>query len=135
QETLGVARQHGLDVAYLEAQLGRLGNTPYTLAEVHLESEGRPFAPSSMLNAVRRDAVENLQKLQSAPRPMEIHPAASLPAASLPTPSVLPTPPSSPTLHLLVRTAGQLDAAVEFRPASITLDYLDLYGLRPSLDR
>jgi putative protease len=38
-------------------------------------------------------------------------------------------------LHLLVRNAAQLDAALSLNPASITLDYLDLYGLRPSLDR
>jgi putative protease len=31
--------------------------------------------------------------------------------------------------------AEQLDAAIALAPASITLDYLDLYGLRPSLDR
>ena len=38
-------------------------------------------------------------------------------------------------LHLLVRTPEQLEAAIALAPASITLDYLDLYGLRPSLDR
>jgi putative protease len=42
---------------------------------------------------------------------------------------------SPPSLHLLVRTPEQLDAAIHSRPASITLDYLDLYGLKPSLDR
>jgi len=36
---------------------------------------------------------------------------------------------------LLVRTPEQLEAAIEVRPSSITLDYLDLYGLRPSLER
>jgi putative protease len=37
----------------------------------------------------------------------------------------------------LVRTPEQLDAALSLTPApaSITLDYLDLYGLRPSIDR
>jgi putative protease len=35
----------------------------------------------------------------------------------------------------LVRTPAQLDAALEARPASITLDYLDLYGLKPSVER
>src|SRR5215469_9970688 len=40
-----------------------------------------------------------------------------------------------PALHLLVRTPYQLDAAIDFHPATITLDYLDLYGLRPSLER
>jgi putative protease len=39
------------------------------------------------------------------------------------------------SLHLLVRTPEQLDAAIVLRPASITLDYLDLYGLRPSVER
>ena len=29
----------------------------------------------------------------------------------------------------------QLDAALELRPASITLDYLELYGLRPAVER
>jgi putative protease len=38
-------------------------------------------------------------------------------------------------LHLLVRTPEQLEAAIGFRPASITLDYLDLYGLRPSVEQ
>jgi putative protease len=38
-------------------------------------------------------------------------------------------------LHILVRTPEQLDAALELAPASITLDYLDLYGLRPSVER
>jgi putative protease len=41
----------------------------------------------------------------------------------------------SPQLHLLVRTPEQLDAAISVRPASITLDYLDLYGLRPAVER
>jgi putative protease len=38
-------------------------------------------------------------------------------------------------LHLLVRTAEQLEAALQLAPASITLDYLDLYGLKPSVER
>ena len=41
----------------------------------------------------------------------------------------------SPQLHLLVRTAEQLDAAIQSRPDSITLDYLELYGLRPSVEK
>jgi putative protease len=35
---------------------------------------------------------------------------------------------------LLVRTPEQLEATIELRPASITLDYLDLYGLKPSIE-
>jgi putative protease len=50
---LGAARHRAIDEEYLRAQLGRLGNTPYELAEVELEIAGAPFAPSSMLNQLR----------------------------------------------------------------------------------
>jgi len=42
---------------------------------------------------------------------------------------------ATPQLHLLIRTAEQLDAAIDARPASITLDYLELYGLRPAVEK
>jgi putative protease len=35
----------------------------------------------------------------------------------------------------LVRTLEQLEAALEVKPVSITLDYLDLYGLRPAVEK
>ena len=144
EDRLGTARNRGLDVEYLTAQLGRLGNTPYELAGVELVVEGSPFAPSSLLNGVRRQAVERLQERQGAARPI-IRGACF----SLPTPaesrltddkSRSSVPPdrqakACPTMHLLLRTSEQLDAALALSPASITLDYLDLYGLRPSLDR
>ncbi len=127
------AQSRAIDEEYLAAQLGRLGNTQYELAGVSLDIEGSPFAPASLLNQLRREAVEGLQALQSAASPA----AVSDPVAALDRLSVLATDsePSAPQLHLLVRTPEQLDAALTVRPASITLDYLDLYGLRPSLDR
>ncbi|MFM7801355.1 MAG: hypothetical protein ACKO69_04290, partial [Limnohabitans sp.] len=38
-------------------------------------------------------------------------------------------------LHLLVRNDEQLGAAIGLKPASIMLDYLELYGLRPAVER
>jgi putative protease len=173
---LGAASQRAVDEPYLREQLGRLGNTPYELAAVELEIAGRPFAPSSLLNRMRREAVERLQEAQSerhpvvqaatsSPRPPAI--VASPCSAAPPRPSAAtgcsnstgtsgsrcraaPTqcvsahqaPHSAATawersaqLHLLVRTQAQLEAAIAVRPAEITLDYLDLYGLKPSLER
>jgi U32 family peptidase len=130
QSVLGTARSRGIDAAYLESQLGRLGNTPYELGAIELETAGAPFAPSSMLNQLRRDAVERLQQLQGQPRSFPVHPPAPRPAVPAP-----PVAHSSPGLHLLVRSPEQLDAALEVRPSGITLDYLDLYGLRPSIER
>ena len=126
---LGSARNRGLDEAYLSAQFGRLGNTPYELGELHLDTEGAPFAATSMLNRMRREAVERLQQRQGeTPRVVR---DISLQRAHPQRRSA----ETAPTVHLLVRTPEQLDAAIEIRPESITLDYLDLYGLRPSLDR
>jgi putative protease len=132
EERLGAARNRGLDVEYLTAQLGRLGNTPYELAGVELEVEGSPFAPSSLLNGVRREAVERLQERQGGA-------CFSLPfnlkQQDVQARAFAGQAKACPTLHLLLRTPEQLDAALALSPASITLDYLDLYGLRPSLDR
>jgi len=126
---LGTARARPLDREFLREQFSRLGNTPYQLAGVDLETSGSPFAPSSLLNQVRRDAVEKLQELQGRPRTVAVH------AVALPEPARHAAPPAAPELHLLVRTPAQLDAAIAVRPTSITLDYLDLYGLRPSIER
>jgi putative protease len=127
---LGAARNRAIDEEYLRAQLGRLGNTAYDLAELDLEITGAPFAPSSMLNQLRRDAVDQLQAEQGSVSPRA---AGSLPAfAAEDRPA---TRALAPSLHVLVRTAEQLDAALAVSPDSITLDYLDLYGLRPSIER
>jgi putative protease len=130
-EPLASARSQALDRDFLRAQFGRLGNTAYELAELELEIAGRPFAPSSLLNQVRRDAVERLEQGQSQPRPVAIRPVR-LPAAPF---QAAAEPPAEARLHLLVRNPEQLEAAIAAAPASITLDYLDLYGLKPSLER
>ncbi len=135
---LDTARDRGITLELLRDQLGRLGGTPYELGEIILDVKGSPFAPVSVLNQLRREAVERLQAGQLRTHRIEVHdPAASL--------AHLITPPQTQKgaianftgaqLHVLVRTPEQLDAALDLAPASITLDYLDFYGLRPSVDR
>jgi putative protease len=131
---LGAARNRAIDEAYLRAQLGRLGNTAYELGEVELEIAGAPFAPSSMLNQLRREAVERLQAAQGARWDRRSVCVVSQQSAAEDRPRKAMVCPTA-TLHLLVRTAEQLDAAIDVRPESITLDYLDLYGLKPSIER
>lgn len=134
-QPLGQAQTQALTKEYLQAQFSRLGNTPYELAELHLSQQGRPFAPSSMLNQLRREAVEQLTAQQSRPHSL----AVADPEATLAELLAGPVPASpemaTPQMHLLVRTPEQLAAALELRPASITLDYLDLYGLRPAVQQ
>jgi putative protease len=129
-QPLGPAQNRELTREYLEAQLGRLGATPYRLEQLTLSISGHPFAPASLLNQLRREAVARLASHQSEPPQRTIFDPA-LHARTLP---VRPRETES-RLHLLVRTPEQLEAAIEFRPDSVTLDYLDLYGLRPSVER
>jgi putative protease len=133
-QALPSAQARGLTQEILLTQLGRLGSTPYEIASLTVDLSGAPFAPASLLNHLRREAVERLQCLQATiPEPHSADPSAILHAALPVQPA--PTPPANLCLHLLVRTPAQLDAALDLAPASITLDYLDLYGLKPSVER
>jgi putative protease len=137
-DVLLASEKHPASVDFFRDQLGRLGNTPYTLNAVHPDIHGDPFVRSSLLNELRRQAVTQLELLQSENPHISVNSASdalhvALDVARKVGPSRREIGP--PELHLLVRTPEQLDAAIEIRPASITLDYLDLYGLRPAVDR
>jgi putative protease len=135
-EPLGRAQNRDLSADFLREQLGRLGGTPYALAELSLEVHGQPFAPSSMLNQLRRQAVAQLAKRQSQPRSLALpDPLEILQITLRQTTPIDPPETVTPQLHLLVRTPEQLEAAIDLRPASITLDYLELYGLRPAVEQ
>jgi putative protease len=135
-EPLPESQNRPLTADFARDQFSRLGNTSYQLGSLDLEIEGSPFAPASLLNQIRRQAVERLQSIQSTGSPVETHNAADALAHVLPQ-SARPsaTTAAAAALHLLVRTPEQLGAAIAVRPDSITLDYLDLYGLRPSVER
>jgi U32 family peptidase len=130
------ASSRTLDAEYLREQLGRLGGTPYWLDELELELKGNPFAPSSLLNSLRRQAVALLAESQGNPRSRSVNdPLTTLEDALMRADPEPLTPSAAPQLHLLVRTPEQLEAALALRPASITLDYLELYGLRPAVEQ
>ncbi len=132
--SLGAARNRGVSVESVREHLGRLGNTPYTLAGIDVEVSGAPFLPVSLLNRLRREAVERLQELQGRPRSLTVADTEAALAALSARPSVR-VPTERTMLDLLVRTPEQLETALDLRPDGITLDYLDLYGLRPAVER
>lgn len=131
---LGSATHRPLDPAFLREQLGRLGTSPYVLAELDVNIEGSPFAPASLLNQVRREAVEKLEGLQRRPVTRDVADPAERLDVALRRRQRDDVSPVTTSLHLLVRTPEQLNAALQTNPASITLDYLDLYGLKPSVE-
>ncbi|NJN17057.1 MAG: U32 family peptidase [Oscillochloris sp.] len=134
-EPLPAAANRPAAEAYLREQLGRLGNTPYQLAALKLDLRGTPFAPSSLLNQLRRSAVEQLAELQARPLPIQVGDAQAALAALSNRDQMPKAPVEQPQLHLLVRSGAQLAAAIAAQPASITLDYLELYGLRPAVEQ
>ncbi|MBW7884328.1 MAG: U32 family peptidase [Caldilineaceae bacterium] len=135
-DVLAQAQQRAITQEYIRSHVGRLGNTPYELIELELESGGEPFVPASLLNQLRREAVEQLLAQQSRPQPVTLHNPSAVLEEML---ALIGTPHAVESgvcfIHLLVRTPEQLEAALALRPASITLDYLDLYGLRPAVEQ
>lgn len=135
-DPLGAAHKRALSSEFLSEQLGRLGNTPYQLTDLELDIQGQPFAPSSLLNDLRRQAVELLIELQSQLPAITINdPEKTLAAVVNRSRTATNGGTAPPRLHLLVRTSDQLAAAINLQPASITLDYLDLFGLRSAVDQ
>lgn len=136
-EALTRANNRGVTPEYLHQQLGRLGNTAYRLEALAVETDGDAFIPGSLLNRLRQQAVEQLVIQQAQPPAAVIHDSLSVLETALSSvhhPHQT-GPVSAVNLHLLVRMPEQLDAALNLKPASITLDYLDLYGLHPAVEK
>jgi len=137
-EPLTHANSRSISAEYLHQQLSRLGNTTYQLHDLTADISGDPFIPSSLLNRLRQNAVEQLVSLQSQPESIVTHNAVSTLKEALSNVKRDPStglPATNARLHLLVRTPEQLETALELKPASITLDYLELYGLRPAVEQ
>ncbi len=135
-EPLVKAQNRALTVENLQQQLDRLGNTAYRLEAITTDIDGSPFIPASLLNRLRQQAIEQLVALQAQAPDVTVHnPIATLETALADIDRRQENTASKIHLHLLVRTPEQLDAAIAMTPASITLDYLELYGLRPSVEK
>lgn len=139
ESPLPEARNRALDAATLTEQVGKLGGTGLHLASLSADLQGAGFLPVSALNALRRDAVNQLVELRKqaperhpTPRLQPLLEAGSTPRSLQHESRHLD---AAPQLHVLVRTPEQLEAALAERPDSITLDYLELYGLKPSVER
>jgi putative protease len=73
---LAPATRHGLDEARLRDQLGRLGETPFTLGDVDVSGLGEDlFIPVSVLNDLRREATGILVRARHEKRDRAIEEA------------------------------------------------------------
>ena len=131
---LSEARNRALDADGLSEQLGKLGGTGYHLRDLQTELVGAGFLPVSALNALRREAVTLLTEARRLAPARQIAPKLTAALAGTLAGAAAPAASTS-KLHVLVRTPEQLDAALAEQPDSITLDYLELYGLKPSVEK
>lgn len=120
----------------LREQSGRLGGSPFRLESLAIERSANAFVPVSALNQLRRDAVGLLSGRLTS-RPIRTINRSLLESAVWRTGPArdMALRETEPHCHVLVRQPGQLDGAIAAQPDSITLDYLELYGLRASVDR
>ena len=146
EDPLEASKKRALDIDILNDKLGRLGGTPFHLGIINLLTSDEVFVPTSQLNQARRELVDELFETGGEITPIassaklsdELEQVAAKKAAWQEQGSNSNVDKTN-SLHLLVRTSEQLDAAILAAQttdvASITLDYLELYGLRPSVEK
>ena len=136
EEPLAAAEKRSLDADALTEKLGRLGGTPYHLNEIGFENDSPVFLPTSQLNQIRRELVDSLFEQSGELRSIAATPVVeTMLEQREPAASEASDQTGEVNLHVLVRSADQLDAAIAANPATITLDYLELYGLRDSVEK
>jgi U32 family peptidase len=119
------AHSQPLTAERLQAQFGRLGNTPFCLGTLTSHLEGAGLLPVSELNRLRRAIVEQLLAQRSQPQRWQLSPTASY-RDLLPSVTTV-SPPGIPQLIVLVRHLHQLPAALT---AGITTVYCEFEDLR-----
>ncbi len=129
EQPLELARRHPLTTELLQAQLGRLGGSVYTLAEVQAEIHGEPMAPLSVLGQLRKTLLEQLEASIAEPPARQVSPPGVL--TKLRETALGPAPTShataDPQLHVLCRSLTQLAAALA---SDIPLAYVEFADIR-----
>jgi putative protease len=122
------ARKHALTAEALRDQLGRLGDTPFELADVEARLPANAMVPRSVLNDLRRQVIGLIrQKRDAASRVAVAEPGALEHLRAGVTGLVHPSSllPHPCQLTVLVRTLDQLDAVLAHKPAMVYCDFED----------
>jgi putative protease len=138
EKPLEKAQKFPIDEATLREQLGRLGDTPFELGELIADIAGEPMAPKSVLNDLRRRAVEQLIAKRNAtsshaivePNALEHLRQRATAGATQPEPA---------SIYAMVRTLDQLDALLEWehelRPSMVYCDFEDVRRYKLAVER
>jgi putative protease len=119
------AQKFPLTTAVLREQIGRLGDTPFELGELKVDASGGPMVPKSVLNDLRRKAIEQLLQLRAKRQSHVIDDSDVLRRLRS---SLVGTPAGGAltALSVLTRTIEQLEAALAACPAMVYCDFEDI---------
>ena len=101
-----LAKNKPCDAAFLERQLGKLGNTAYQLDSLTAICDGKATVSAATLNALRRTAIEQLQAARKAANT----PQYTLAEVPLHLPKQPHSAPKKPNYWVQVQTMEQLQA-------------------------
>jgi putative protease len=132
EKTIEAANKFPFSEATAREQLSRLGDTPFELGTLTLDTDGKAMVPKSVLNELRRRVVEELlrgreRKAEIVERDVlgEIRAQIAAPAADNGA-----TAGDTPNLYVLVRTMEQLDAVLAhsgpMKPAMVYVEFEDV---------
>ncbi len=136
------AMKHPLSAESLREQCGRLGDTPYALGEVSLDAPEPIMVPKSVMNDLRRRAVEAISERTLADgRRRTVNPAA-LEEMRAEIAVSKSTEQAAPSLYVLARSLEQLDAVLAWqpesplaRPAMVYCDFEDVRRYREAVEK
>lgn len=128
---LSTAHTQPLTTEKLEAQLGRLGNTPFKLGTLTNALQGDVMIPVSALNRMRREIVEKLEEGRSRPKPWILNATG---AAQDLLPSSAAVPPAEPELIVLVRKRAQIQAALNAGIQTLYCEFEDPRAYREAVE-
>jgi putative protease len=128
EKALEEATKFPLSEAVAREQLARLGDTPYELAALSLDTEGRAMVPKSVLNDLRRRVIEAL--LRRRERRIAIAERDVLAERRGELLTGVPADAAS-HLYVLARTLEQLDAVLAFEgPLRPSMAYIEFEDVR-----
>ena len=124
-DPLAAAEKHPLSEALLRQQFGRLGKTAYVLRDVQLRMVGHPMVPLSVLGALRHEIIAQLDAAATAAR-WTLHGEPAAPRLLAALAGDRPAPASEPRLHVLCRSRGQVEVALQCGAGHLTIDLADV---------
>jgi putative protease len=135
---LEAAMKFPVTIESVREQIGRLGDTPFELRDLKLDAVDGPMVPKSLLNDLRRSAVEKLLSNRTAKHEVRAEAMEELRStvarASRPCQSAHSGTGETPVLHVLARTIEQLHAVLAEKPATVYCDFEDVRRYKLAVD-